>query len=229
MATQRVLGWRNDVRRPVGPSREDPICLFDYIFTDRRRTNSAWSACLVRARDDDWLYPASSPHPRGGRGTWLQCSVVTAKQGGSCYTLPLSLSLLSDFRHPLISNSALSSFYAYVHNPISYVCLYSHIHPLCPIFELSINIVSPLHTSQLPFFFPSNIVVFLFFLSLCILSSLSCNKVHFYRHRCLIYELSSFFPLTIVVFLFLCAHIAVSLFHYNPTPSNFVEISLSHF
>lgn len=147
MATQRVLGWRNDVGCPVGSSREDPIYLFDYIFTDRRRANSTWSACLVRARDDDWLYPASSPRPRGGRGTWLQCSVVTAKQGGSCYTLPLSLPLLPDLRHPLISNSALSSFYAYIHNPISFTLAY------IPIFILfvssstkapSVNIVSPL-------------------------------------------------------------------------------------
>lgn len=119
---------------PSGPAERTQ---FAYSTTSlRRRANSGWSACLVRARDDDWLYPASSPRPRGGRGTWLQCSVVTAKQGGSCYTLPLSLSLLPDLR-PLISNSALSSFYAYVHNPISYVCLYSYIHPLCPIFDQS--------------------------------------------------------------------------------------------
>lgn len=150
---------------PSGPAERTQ---FAYSTTSlRRRANSGWSACLVRARDDDWLYPASSPRPRGGRGTWLQCSVVTAKQGGSCYTLPLSLSLLPDLRHPLISNSALSSFYVYVHNS-----LLSLTFAYIPIFILfvpssikapSINIVPPLHTSQLRFFFPSSIILFLFF------------------------------------------------------------------
>ena len=92
----------------AGSSREDPETSFRLHPCGSSKRELYRGACLVRARDDDWLYSASSPPSnRDGRGTWLQCSVVTAKQGGSCYILflPPYVLFLSLFLHVCLAHN----------------------------------------------------------------------------------------------------------------------------
>ena len=118
-------------------------------------------ACLVRARDDDWLYSASSPSSptETAGGTWLQCSVVTAKQGGSCYILflPPYVLFLSLFLHvcftqptpflfiPLFSSTCVYISPAYPRFPRSTLSLFPFSSNIPPI-----PIVSPTLTNCYP-------------------------------------------------------------------------------
>ena len=103
----------------LGPSREDPG--FAFSTTSLRpvgeETPLGTRVSYGHETTTGFIRPVS-PRPRGGRGTWLQCSVVTAKQGGSRYTLSLSTPA-SIF---LYDGSLLSSRIAASFSP-------PHIHP----------------------------------------------------------------------------------------------------